>query len=454
MKIRQLIAVLLLAGLTTMAPALADAPALGANGVAPPTLAPFLKRIAPAVVNISATAGTGGTAGAADDPLTQLLFGLPNASALAQRSTGSGVIIDAKTGLIVTNYHLIAGAGRIVVTLKDKHAYEATLVGSDPGIDLALLRVGAGNLVALPLGDSDKLEVGDYIVAIGNPFGLGQTASTGIVSALGLTEVGIEDYEDFIQTDAPMNPGNSGGALVNLRGELVGINTAIMSVAGGNVGIAFAIPINMARFSVDQILKYGEVRRGWLGVRIQDLTPNIAAVMGISATQGAIVNQLHPDGPAKQAGIRPGDVFVSVNGRAVRDAGQFRNVIGMTPIGELVRATVLREGAAIGFSMHVDEVPEEPRPSGVEGQGPLAGTRFDTIQPASPLYGKEKGVMVIGITVQARPFRAGLRPGDVIVAVNNRSVGTVDELNAIATGTGPWTLNVMRDGADLFLVLQ
>jgi serine protease Do/serine protease DegQ len=454
MKIRQLIAVSLFTCLVTIAPALSDAPVLGDGGAATPTLAPFLKRIAPAVVNISATAGTGGIAGAADDPLMQFLFGLPNASALAQRSTGSGVIIDAKTGLIVTNHHLIVGAGRIVVTLKDRHAYEATLVGSDPGIDLALLRIGAGNLVALPLGDSDKLEVGDYIVAIGNPFGLGQTASTGIVSALGLTEVGIEDYEDFIQTDAPMNPGNSGGALVNLRGELVGINTAIMSVAGGNVGIAFAIPINMARFSVEQILKHGEVRRGWLGVRIQDLTPNIAAVMGISATQGAIVNQLHPDGPAKQAGIQPGDVIVSVNGKAVRDAGQFRNVIGMTPIGEIVRATVLREGAPIGLSMRVEKLPEGPTPSGVEGQGPLAGARFDAIPPASPLYGKEKGVMVIGIAVQARLFRAGLRPGDVIVAVNNRSIGTVEELNAIATGTGPWTLNVKRDGADLFLVLQ
>ena len=453
MKILALIAILLFACITTLAPARSDAPVLGAGDGSFPTLAPFLKRIAPAVVNISVTTESGVAAEAVDDPLMPFLFNWPNA-ALGQRWLGSGVIIDAKAGLIVTNHHLIAGAERIVVTLKDKRAFEATLMGSDPGIDLALLKIGADHLVALPLGNSDELEVGDYVVAIGNPFGLGQTASTGIVSAVGLTELGIEDYEDFIQIDAPINPGNSGGALVNLHGELVGINTAIVSVGGGNAGIGFAIPINLARVSMDQLMKYGEVQRGWLGVRIQDLTPNIAAVMGVSATQGAIVNQVQPDGPAMKAGIRPGDVIVSVNSKAVRDAGQFRNTVGTTPLGDLLRVTVLRDGASIGFSMRVEEIPEEPRPAGVPGRGPFAGATLDAIPPTSPLYGKQKGIMVIDINSETRPFRAGLREGDVLVAVNSQSVGTIDDLLEVVTGKGPWTLSVRRDGGDLFLILQ
>ena len=454
MKIFALFAMLLFACVTMLAPARSDAPVLGAGDGSLPTLAPFLKRIAPAVVNISVTAEGEDAADVADYPLMPFLFDWPNANVLGQRWLGSGVIIDAKTGLIVTNHHLIAGAERIVVTLKDKRAFEATLMGSDSGIDLALLKIGADHLVALPLGNSDQLEVGDYVVAIGNPFGLGQTASTGIVSAVGLTELGIEDYEDFIQIDAPINPGNSGGALVNLHGELVGINTAIVSVGGGNAGIGFAIPINLARVSMDQLTKYGEIRRGWLGVRIQDLTPSIAAVMGVPATQGAIVNQVQPDGPAMKAGIRPGDVIVSVSGKAVHDAGQFRNTVGMTPLGDLLRVTVLRDGASIGFSMRVETIPEEPKPAGVAGRGPLAGAMLDAIPPTSPLYGKEKGVMVIDINLETRPFRAGLREGDVLVAVNSRSVGTIDDLFEIVTGKGPWTLSVRRDGGDLFLILQ
>lgn len=422
-----------------------DDPPFGPCGESP-TLATFLEDVTPAVVNISATDGSG-WAGMVDDELRQYLFEAPVRGALPLRSTGSGVIIDAGKGLIMTNSHLVRGAGRIVVTLKDRRAFDAVVVGTDPGIDIAVLKIGAHDLAELPLGNSDRLRVGDYIVAVGNPFGLGQTVSTGIVSALGLTELGIEDYEDFIQTDAPINPGDSGGALVNMRGELVGINTAIVSIAGANVGIGFAIPINLARISVDRLLKFGEVRRGWLGLRLQDLTPGLAAVMGVSAPQGAVVNQVLPGGPAMKAGIRAGDVIISISGKSARDAGHVRNEIGMASLGEIVRMTVVRDGHPIGFSMRVQEPPARLEVPGTEGKGLLADARFDAS------LGDLKGVKVVGLGAQAPLARTGLQVGDVIVAVNRQPVPTVGALFAAITGTGPFALRVWRDDAELFVVL-
>jgi Do/DeqQ family serine protease len=349
----------------------------------------------------------------------------------------------------MTNSHLIQDADRIVVTLKDKRAYDASLIGMDTGTDIALLRIHANHLTELHLGDSDKLRVGDYIVAIGNPFGLGQTVSTGIVGALGLTQLGIEEYEDFIQTDASLNPGDSGGALVDMQGELIGINTAIYSVGGGNAGIGFAIPANLARASMDRLLKYGEVHRGWLGLRIEDLTPSIAPVMGVSVVEGAIVNEVFPDSPARKAGIRPGDVIISINGRSVRNAGHFRNEVGTMALGEIARVTVIRDEAKLGYSMRVEEqASTEPEPSGVEGTGLLAGARFK----AGP--DSASGVAIVDIEDGCALARAGLEAEDVIMSVNRRAVSGVDSLFEAFAAPGPFALRIRRDRSELFVVLR
>jgi Do/DeqQ family serine protease len=259
---------------------------------------------------------------------------------------GSGVIVDAKAGYVLTNHHVIEHADRIVVTLKDNRKFDATLVGSDPDTDIAVLKITAENLTALPLGNADRLEVGDYVLAIGNPFGLGQAVTSGIVSALGRTGLGLESYENFIQTDASINPGNSGGALINLRGELIGINTAIFTPGGGNVGVGFAVPINMAESVMKQLVASGEVHRGRLGVQVKDLTPELAESMGVGAQQGAIVDFVDVLSPAQRAGLAPGDIILSVDGDPVHSAADLRNRVGLTQVGHKIQLTLLRDRAS------------------------------------------------------------------------------------------------------------
>ena len=280
-----------------------------------------------------------------DDPFFRRFFDLPAVPREREvLSAGSGVIVDAARGYILTNSHVVANPAEIQVTLKDRRNYPARLVGSDPATDIALVQIDARGLTALTFGDSDRLEVGDVVIAIGNPFGLGQTVTSGIVSALGRSGLGLEGYEDFIQTDASINPGNSGGALVNSKGELVGINTAIIGPTGGNVGIGFAVPANMARAVMGQLAQHGEVRRGRLGVTIEDLTPALAGDMHLELPAGAVITHVEPGSAAARAGITPGDVIVRANDQAIQDAGDLRNLVGLLPVGADLQIVLYRDG--------------------------------------------------------------------------------------------------------------
>jgi len=317
------------------------APFTSNQGAGTPTLAPLVKKVAPSVVNIAIKGREQNPL--LKDPYYRKFFkDAPPGREI--NAAGSGVIIDARRGFIVTNNHVVAQADEISVTLTDGRVLQATRVGTDPATDVAIIKVPAENLVAIPLGDSDTLEVGDYVVAIGNPFALGQTVTAGIVSALGRSGLGIEGYEDFIQTDAAINPGNSGGALISLRGELIGINTAIVGVAG-NVGIGFAIPVNMVREVADQLIKYGEVQRGQLGVTLRDLTPDLIQSMGLAAHQsGVVIASVAIGSAAERAGLKSGDVITAIGKTPVHGASDFRNKIGVLRIGDVVELAVLRAG--------------------------------------------------------------------------------------------------------------
>ena len=326
-----------------------SAPAAGplldpARGVL--TMAPLLAGVTPGVVNIAVRSRVERAPNPLfDDPFFRRFFDLPAVPREREvLSAGSGVIVDAARGYILTNSHVVANPAEIQVTLKDRRNYPARLVGSDPATDIALVQIDARGLTALTFGDSDRLEVGDVVIAIGNPFGLGQTVTSGIVSALGRSGLGLEGYEDFIQTDASINPGNSGGALVNSKGELVGINTAIIGPTGGNVGIGFAVPANMARAVMGQLAQHGEVRRGRLGVTIEDLTPTLAGDMHLELPAGAVITHVEPGSAAARAGITPGDVIVRANDQPIQDAGDLRNLVGLLPVGADLQIVLYRDG--------------------------------------------------------------------------------------------------------------
>jgi serine protease Do/serine protease DegQ len=306
----------------------------------------MLEQVMPAVVNISTKTRIRYEENPLlRDPFFRHFFDIPSIPReREQQSLGSGVIIDADKGYIITNYHVIGKADQITVTLYDRRNFDASVVGSDPDTDIALIKIKAPDLIALPKGNSDVLRVGDLVVAIGNPFGLGQTVTSGIVSALGRSSLGIEGYEDFIQTDASINPGNSGGALVDTNGYLIGINTAIIGPSGGNIGIGFAIPINMATQIMDQILRYGTIQRGQLGVQVQDLTPDLARSFDISIDRGAIIADVVEGSPAHKAGLLRGDVVTAVNGNPVDSAAKLRNVIGLARVGDTVTLNIIRKG--------------------------------------------------------------------------------------------------------------
>jgi Do/DeqQ family serine protease len=309
-----------------------------------PSLAPLVREVTPAVVNVAVESRQSVESNPLfRDPQFRKFFNIPDQPTERRvMAAGSGVIIDAKNGYVMTNNHVVDKADKIVITLKDGRSFTGKLVGTDPGTDIAVVKIPAEDLVALPLGDSGKLEVGDYVVAVGNPFGLGQTVTSGIISALGRSGLKIEGYEDFIQTDASINPGNSGGALVNLRGELVGINTAILAPSGGNVGIGFAVPIRMAHVVADQLIAYGKVQRGRVGVQIQDVTPDIANAMGLDKVGGALIARVEPDSPADKAGLKQGDNVTAVDGERVRNSADLRNHVGLLRVGQKVELTYRR----------------------------------------------------------------------------------------------------------------
>lgn len=431
-------------------------PNVTADGKPFPTLAPMLKKVNPAVVNI-ATYSKRETQynPLLNDPFFRRFFDLPEdfdsrreAPERRQQSAGSGVIVDADDGIVMTNYHVIRNADEVQVSLIDGRSLKAQVVGTDPQLDIAILEVEAEDLTEVKFADSSLLEVGDFVVAIGNPFGLGQTVTTGIVSALGRSGLGMEGYENFIQTDASINPGNSGGALVNLAGELVGINTAIISPAGGNVGIGFAIPMNMARASMAQIIEYGEVRRGQIGVGIQDITPELRDAFNLKKGEfGVLVTNVFEDTPAAKSGLETGDIIIEVDGQQTRSAAQLRSRIGIKQVGDEVRLKFLRDGKTIERKVEIgaarsslaqaEDLPEL-----------LAGLRVETNTDGD-------GVLVIDLSPNSPAAYSGLRPGDVIVGTNKRRVRNIESFReALALSKTSILLRVERNGGSLFIVIR
>jgi Do/DeqQ family serine protease len=322
----------------------------------------MLREVTPGVVNVAVRGRTPAQNPLLNDPFFRRFFERPGQPQPREtRSSGSGVIVDARRGYVLTNNHVIENAEAIEITTKDNRRFRAELVGRDPGTDIAVLRIEPKGLEAVAFGDSDRLQVGDYVVAIGNPFGLGQTVTSGIVSALGRGGIHVEGYEDFIQTDASINPGNSGGALVDLRGRLVGINTAILAPNGGNIGIGFAVPVNMARAVMEQLVEYGEIRRGRIGVAVQDMTPEVAEALDVTLAEGAVIGAVEPGSPAERAGLRRGDVVVAIDGAPVRGATQVRNRVGLKRVGDSVALTVVRGGARRDVTARIEEEPRAVR---------------------------------------------------------------------------------------------
>jgi serine protease Do/serine protease DegQ len=411
----------------------------------------MLERSTPAVVNISTSTNIEVQENPLmQDPFFRQFFQIPNQPRHQQRnSLGSGVIIDSNQGLVLTNNHVIAKADKIQVTLQDGRKLAAQLVGTDAEADVAIIRIPAENLIQIPIADSSRLRVGDFVVAIGNPFGLGQSVTSGIISALGRSGLGIEGYEDFIQTDASINPGNSGGALVNLRGELVGMNTAILAPSGGNVGIGFAIPTNMAMTIKDSLVKHGEVRRGLLGVTTQDLTPELMTAFNLTNKQGAAISRIESNSPAEQAGLEAGDVIVSANGKAIKDSHDIRNLVGLLQVGDNIeleyyhgkeKKTVT---VAIGKAEQTHLVGEK-----------LHRTLKDTLLSATQ-KDQIEGVVFSNIKPNSYAWHVGLRTGDVIVSANRYRVHNLDELKqAVGNPNAPLLINIQRGQEGLFVVLQ
>jgi Do/DeqQ family serine protease len=432
------------------------------------SLAPMLKQVTPAVVNIAVVSQVPvATNPLLQDPFFRRFFGQPpdqqqTPQSVPRRAAGSGVIIDAARGYIVTNHHVVDKADEISVTLADKRHFTAKLVGSDAATDVALLKIDAERLTQVVIGNSDALQVGDYVVAIGNPFGLGQTVTAGIVSALGRTGLGIEGYEDFIQTDAAVNPGNSGGALVDLDGKLVGINTAIVAAGGqGNVGIGFAVPINMAQRVTAQLVEFGEVRRGRLGVLVQDMTSDLGQALKLDVHNGAIVTQVEPGSAAERAGIKVNDVIVELNGTALQGADDLRNKIGLTRLGTEVTLALVRDTRRQTITLKIEPAAANAaaqNSTGAQGGqagGRLQGAELRNLEPGHPQYGKIAGVLIARIAEGSPAARTGLREGDIITAVNRQNVSSVDEFQrALGAAGSPAALNVWRDGGRLYLVLR
>jgi serine protease DegQ len=398
-------------------------------GTPMPSLAPMLEQVTPAVVNIHSKTVVKVRSPYAGDPFFRQFFGLPNApQERIRQSLGSGVIIDAERGLILTNNHVIDGADDIQVALADGRSFTAEVVGSDEDSDVGVIRIKADNLVAVPMARTSALRVGDFVVAVGNPFGLGQTVTSGIVSALGRHGLPGLGYQNFIQTDASINPGNSGGALVNLRGELIGINTAIFNPGGstaGNIGIGFAIPSDLALDVMQQLLANGEVRRGTLGLETQDISSEIRDALDLGGIQGAIVTRVQAGSTAAQAGLRAGDAIVAINDKPIASAQDLGNFEGLLPVGEVVRFKVQRDGRAREMSAKL--MPRVNALAGDDLDPRLGGARFGSVPERLRSQGLN-GVMVLEVAEGTRAAANGLRKGDLITAVNRHDL---DDLSVL-----------------------
>jgi Do/DeqQ family serine protease len=434
-------------------PALSALPAqVGETPV--PTLAPMIKKVSPSVVSI-ATRGTvedeRSNNPLLEDPFFRRFFGDQFPQGPREfRAAGSGVVVDEKNGYIITNAHVVENAKEITISTEDGHNYTAKVVGSDPGTDVAVLKLNESDakLPAISLGDSSKAEVGDFVVAIGNPFGLEHTVTSGIISAMGRAPgFTQEGYEDFIQTDASINPGNSGGALVNLRGELLGINSAILSRSGGNIGIGFAVPVNMVKNVMGELIQFGEVKRGLLGVVTQTLTPGDQEAVGVpSNTQGALVTQVQKGSAAEKAGIKINDVVTSVNGHTVKSGGELRNSIGLLRVGDKVEVGLMRDGkprkvtATIGARSDVLPVAADFSPK-------FQGATLEDAENGG-------GVLVRGVEQGSPAWDSGLRPNDVIYGVNRAPVRGMEELKEVSEGQKSLLLNIRRGNQPLGLLIR
>ena len=441
---------------------------------------PVVKSAAPAVVNISSSrvvrAPEGNPLGPADESILRRFFGedfmrqfrIPRER--REHSLGSGVIVNSN-GYILTNSHVVMGATNVKVALSDRREMPGKIIGVDPGTDIAVVKIDTDHLSVLPFGDSSKVEVGDIALALGNPFGLGRTVTMGIVSATGRGGLGIEDYEDFIQTDASINPGNSGGALINVRGELIGVNTAILSPSGGSLGIGFAVPSNMVRTVMDQIVKTGKVTRGYIGVSVQDITPELAAAMKIPQTRGALIGDLDPKGPAAQNGLQSGDVIVEADGKAIEDSRMLRLIVGSKAPGTQHSLGVLRNGQPRNVTVKLDQLPVKETAS-TETPTRQKGSAPETIQSRIGVAAVEltpeiaqhlkvpddvKGVVVADVEEGSPAAEAGLQLGDVVQEVNHKPVHTVADFYSqltAARGSNPILLLLNRDGHTLYAAID
>ena len=426
-----------------------------------PTLAPVLKNAMPAIVNVAVQGINPGTVPSTDDDDNQDKD-KPQAAPQAPKkfqSIGSGVIIDPKNGTIITNDHVIRNATLVTVTLNDGRRLKAKIIGGDSETDVAVLKIDAKNLKSLPIGDSDKIEVGDFVVAIGNPFGLNsfgnsQSATFGIISAMKRSDLNIEGIENFIQTDAAINPGNSGGALVNVKGELIGINTAIISLYGGSVGIGFAIPINMAKDVAQQILKFGSVHRGLMGIFVQPLTPELAQAMGYSEEfQGALIAQVNKGSPAETAGLKAGDIIVQINDTKITQATQVKTTISLLRVGSDAKIKIHRNGKEMSLNAIVTDIKINEQK--LQSTNPfLYGLALRNFEQDSPLHGHVVGVQIVGASENSAGWRAGIRPGDIIITANKQATTTTKELQSIALQKKHELLvQVLRGAGALYILI-
>ncbi len=421
------------------------------DGQALPSLAPILEQVTPAVVNISTRSVQYVRSRNAD--FYNWFYGLPSAPReRVTQSLGSGVIVDAENGYILTNHHVVDGADDISVSLADGRVFQATLIGSDDGTDVAVIQIDAPDLVALPLADSDRLRVGDFVVAVGNPFGLGQTVTSGIVSALGRTSVTGLGYQNFIQTDASINPGNSGGALIDLNGALVGINTAIFSPSGGNVGIGFAIPSSMAQRIMQQLLQFGVVRRGSLGLSVQDLTDELARAFSVGPRGGVVVTAVEPGSPAARAGLQAGDILLGIDGVAVRESKAFENREGLLELNKKFDIEYLRAEQTHVVSGIITEA-DRNELQGEELHRALDGAVLINL-PAK--YRRNfSGVLISEVKRGSQAWDLGLRAGDLITAVDKQAVNGLKALRAeLPERRGEPVLNIYRNGRNYLLMLE